>query len=657
MVADSVYLLILDLYAMIVSLVLMGMGAFKHLTRGKSGRLFLSFLALILVEAICDLATQALLHGGFESEFERIAIFVSHSLSYVMRSLLAVNFLTFVFSFFHKNYLLRNKWFIALMSLPLAFSAAVVIANGFTHFMFDVTSEGGIVSSYWSVIYILCGLTDLIPGFVFLLKASKSVRLEKWVTLVCCYAMAFLTTAVLVFYPFFSVEAAVGTVEGILILCLVLHPEELIDQDSGLQNELAFNEEMSKIYFSKQFVQVCFIQMDNLEVYRTYVGEEEYIRELNRIEVYLRKILDNDLKLKSSEIYFKAPDLFCIISDNTKLKADEVFPPILSHLKLEEENEGKDYGVREFTSCLINVPKDASDLRELLTMSKVFPNFATGAPYAEGKALTESKDFYIYCHIREILISALQNDLFRMVYQPIYHVREGRFASCEALLRLQDPTYGNISPALFVVEAEKRGLMRVIGKVVLEKVFRFISTHDLDKLGISFIEINLSVQQCLDPHLSEIVDSLAQKYGVSSKNVNFEITESLFASRSSVMSENLSHLAEEGYTFSLDDYGTGYSNLERICELPLSLIKFDKSLVDASDGQKGKSILKGGISMMKKMHFGVIVEGVETEQKKDDVIAIGADRIQGFFYSRPLEEDRYVAFMEEQVQKNSASDK
>lgn len=653
MVAASVYLLILDLYAMIVAFVLLGMGGYKHLRRGKSGRLYLSYLVLILVQAVCDLLTQDLLYGGIESESERVKIFVFHSLSYVIRALLSVNFLTFLFSFFHKNYLLRNKWFISLMSVPLAFSTVVVIVNAFNHFMFDVTAEDGIVSSYWSAVYILSGLVDLIPGCLFLLKASKSVPIEKWVTLVCCYGMELLLTLVLVFYPFFSLEAAVSTVEGILILCLVLHPEELIDQDSGLQNELAFNEEMSKVYYSKQFVQVCFVKMYNLEVYRTYVGEEEYIRELNRIEVYLQKILGTDLKLRSSEIYFEAPDLFCIISDNTKLKAGEVFPPILSHLKLEEENDGKDYGVREFAACLINVPKDASDLKELLTMAKVFPNFVGDVPYVEGRTLSLSKDFYVYCHIREILISALQNDLFRMVYQPIYHVKEGRFASAEALLRLQDPTYGNIPPSLFIGEAEKRGLMRAIGQVVLEKVYRFISTHDLTKLGISFIEINLSVQQCLDSHLCEIVDSLAKKYDVSSKNVNFEITESLFASRASVMNENLRHLAEEGYTFSLDDYGTGYSNLERICELPLSLIKFDKSLVDASDNKKGKSILKGGISMMKKMNFSVIVEGVETEQKKDDVIAIGADRIQGFYYSRPLEEDAYVSFMEKQKEKEA----
>jgi len=651
MVAASVYLLILDLYAMIVAFVLLGMGGYKHLRRGKSGRLYLSYLVLILVQAVCDLLTQGLLYGGIESEFERVKIFVFHSFSYVVRALLAVNFLTFLFSFFHKNYLLRNKGFISLMSVPLAFSAVLVIVNAFNHFMFDVTAEDGIVSSYWSAVYILSGLVDLVPGCLFLLKASKSVPIEKWVTLVCCYGMELLLTLVLVFYPFFSLEAAVSTVEGILILCLVLHPEELIDQDSGLQNELAFTEEMSKVYYSKQFVQVCFVKMYNLEVYRTYVGEEEYIRELNRIEVYLQKILGTDLKLRSSEIYFEAPDLFCIISDNTKLKAGEVFPPILSHLKLEEENDGKDYGVREFAASLINVPKDASDLKELLTMAKVFTNFVGDVPYVEGRTLSLSKDFYVYCHIREILISALQNDLFRMVYQPIYHVKEGRFASAEALLRLQDPTYGNIPPSLFVVEAEKRGLMRAIGQVVLEKVYRFISTHDLSKLGISFIEINLSVQQCLDSHLCEIVDSLAEKYHVSSKNVNFEITESLFASRATVMNENLRHLAEEGYTFSLDDYGTGYSNLERICELPLSLIKFDKSLVDASDNKKGKSILKGGISMMKKMNFSVIVEGVETEQKKDDVIAIGADRIQGFYYSRPLEEDAYVSFMEKQKEK------
>ena len=129
-----------------------------------------------------------------------------------------------------------------------------------------------------------------------------------------------------------------------------------------------------------------------------------------------------------------------------------------------------------------------------------------------------------------------------MYYQPIYDVHTGRFHSAEALVRIIDPEYGLISPTIFIPAAETEGFIIPIGDMVLDQVFRFISEHDLDALGLSCIEINLSVAQCMERSLPEKIRKLQQKYGVDPNQINLEITETTFENISEIMVENVNEL-------------------------------------------------------------------------------------------------------------------
>ena len=100
-----------------------------------------------------------------------------------------------------------------------------------------------------------------------------------------------------------------------------------------------------------------------------------------------------------------------------------------------------------------------------------------------------------------------------------------------------------------------------------------------------------------------------------------------------------------GYSFSLDDYGVGYSNIQRMSKLPLDIIKIDKSLVDEMFTNDGRVIIKNTIRMMKGIHKELVVEGVETKEAVDALAEMSCDYIQGFYYSRPLPEDAFIQFM------------
>ncbi|MBQ6255695.1 MAG: EAL domain-containing protein, partial [Clostridia bacterium] len=232
--------------------------------------------------------------------------------------------------------------------------------------------------------------------------------------------------------------------------------------------------------------------------------------------------------------------------------------------------------------------------------------------------------------------------------QPIYDVRSGGFHSAEALARIIDPEYGVISPAIFIPAAESEGFMIPVGDRVLDQVFRFAAEHDLDALGLACIEVNLSVAQCMESNLPEKFRALRQKYGVDPGRINLEITETTFENISEIMLENIGELIRMGYSFALDDYGIGYSSIQRINRIPLNLIKIDKSMLDEVHSENGRKILEYTMRMMQSIDKQVVAEGAETRDAVELLKSMSCDYIQGFYFSKPLPEDKFIRYIEEQ---------
>jgi EAL domain-containing protein (putative c-di-GMP-specific phosphodiesterase class I) len=111
------------------------------------------------------------------------------------------------------------------------------------------------------------------------------------------------------------------------------------------------------------------------------------------------------------------------------------------------------------------------------------------------------------------------------------------------------------------------------------------------------------------------------------------------------MEKNVRELVDMGYTFSLDDYGVGYSNIQRLRTLPLRIIKIDKSMVDDMFTEDGEAIIRNTVHMMQEIHKELIVEGVETREAVEVCDSLSCDFIQGYYYSRPLPADEFVSFV------------
>ena len=140
---------------------------------------------------------------------------------------------------------------------------------------------------------------------------------------------------------------------------------------------------------------------------------------------------------------------------------------------------------------------------------------------------------------------------------------------------------------------------------------------------------------------------MQEQYQIRPSQVNFEITESVFDHISPVMDQNTKALTQMGYSFSLDDYGVGYSNIQRLSRMPLQIIKVDKRLVDDMFTDEGRVILENTVLMMQGIKKKLVIEGVETEEMVKVLTAMDCDYIQGFYYSKPLPQKEYIEFLKD----------
>ncbi len=249
--------------------------------------------------------------------------------------------------------------------------------------------------------------------------------------------------------------------------------------------------------------------------------------------------------------------------------------------------------------------------------------------------------------IEALIMDALENDRVEVFYQPIYSTHKKRCTAAEALVRIRDHDGKIVPPGDFIGIAEQNGSILKLGEMVFEKVCRFLRDKDPIQYGLEYIEVNLSMVQCSNDKLAEQYIEIMQKYGIPAERINLEITESASVEAKKILLENMNTLIDYGVTFSLDDFGTGQSNLNYIVDMPVDIVKFDRSMIlSYFENGKAKYVMDAAMRMIHGMKLHIVSEGIETQEQLDVMQELGIDYIQGYYFSKPLPEAEYVEFLE-----------
>lgn len=248
--------------------------------------------------------------------------------------------------------------------------------------------------------------------------------------------------------------------------------------------------------------------------------------------------------------------------------------------------------------------------------------------------------------IGEKLHGALQRGEFEIHYQPQIRPESGTVASIEALLRWKNPVLGMVSPDTFIPVAEETLLIREIGSWVLRSACAFAKRlHDKGAAGLG-VSVNISMVQILQEGFAGMVREAIASSGLDSSLLELEITESvLMESRSNVLAP-LAELKAMGVGIALDDFGKGYSSLSYLQQLPITVLKIDKTFVDGISSKDPTASLAGNIvEIGKNLGLVVIAEGVETDDQLSFLRDRKCDKIQGWVYSKALPEAEAERFI------------
>ncbi|WP_024866770.1 EAL domain-containing protein [Butyrivibrio sp. FCS014] len=242
--------------------------------------------------------------------------------------------------------------------------------------------------------------------------------------------------------------------------------------------------------------------------------------------------------------------------------------------------------------------------------------------------------------VKRALEAAVDEDKVEVFLQVLVDANTGKAVGAEALCRIRDLKGELIPPGVFIPIAEGNGRINQLGEQVFEKTCEFISKNDMSKLGISWINVNLSPMQFMKTDLAKRYESIIQKYGINPECIHLEITEEAMID-DVFLRRQMQAMQSRGFMFVLDDYGTGYSNLTRLKKCSFINVKFDMSIVRDYCSEPDE-IIPNMIQTFKHMKFGITAEGVETADMVKLLKEAGCDYLQGYYYSKPLPMDEFV---------------
>ena len=508
--------------------------------------------------------------------------------------------------------------FIIVLPITSHVDGTVVYTEGLSVFFTYVGAVGFIVINYFMIL--------LKKEYI---NSRKCFAVLMWLTL-------WLRAA---FIQFFNNELLIvgyATVIGVTIIYLRMeNPELYVDRSTGLFNLETYFDYTSRLLSQEKTFSVLAVSFYR-GVHSEYDSDLQR-KVLNEIAPFLMNI-DSTMTFKISEDIV----IMVIEEQNTIIIIDKV-RKILNDTFAKYEH----FLINARYEYIAHADKfnDAQDILHLLTYVEIKKaeigqnNFR----YIDEAILHQmTKESEVINKITK----AIDKDLIEVYFQPIYSIKEKAITCAEALIRMYDEEGNLVMPSDFIPVAEANGLIVKLGEVVFEKVCKFIGGEDYPKLGLEYVEINLSVVQCCYAKLARDFIDIMDKYSVNPKSINLEITESASIEGKNILLKNMEKLRNYGVKFSLDDFGTGQSNLNYIAEMPVDIVKFDRDMTRSYfENDKAHYVMGAAMSMIKGMEMEIVSEGIETSEQYKTMKGLGIDYIQGYYFSKPLPEKEFIEFM------------
>ncbi|SEG76299.1 putative bifunctional diguanylate cyclase/phosphodiesterase [Marinobacterium lutimaris] len=422
---------------------------------------------------------------------------------------------------------------------------------------------------------------------------------------------------------------------------------------SQLPIRQAFDEEASE-YLEQaakdsRLVGLLLIDLDNFQAVNDvsgYCGGDRLIGEAARL---LKANLPDE-----SGLYHFGGDKFVVLASMSEPDQGEVLARRLGELVADElEAPGSEHHRLSASIGVAVSPDDSDNLDELL-------RFADAALLRAKREKGGVCRFHHSLYKRQLWLQQLAQELdvavssdidqFHVMFQPQYDLRSHTLTGVEALVRWHHPERGLVSPEDFIPVSENNGTILPITEQVISRSIALLTSHDLlGEHGVGRLSINIS-EKLVGSELScARLEEMLEPYAEYMPWLTFEITETAAMENVDACLQMMQRLCAQGARFSIDDFGTGFSSLLKLKQLPIHELKIDRSFIDELPGNKDDlAIVRTTILMARELGIQVVAEGIETAEQEQALLAQSCPQGQGYFFARPMQIDALKLFFHSQ---------
>lgn len=630
-----------DICAITIALVVLFTILLRKMTKSRENRTFILLLVVVFFAGVFDMIsslfnTSADIENLFVSYFATGMYFVLLELSFFL-------FAIYVLDITGIRHTLRKPVLKVFFTIPfiLVTFCTLLAPKLHTGYYFDETST--YIRTNSIVIFYMCGGLYCVFSIIIIFKNLQYVGLSKALSLCSCSFFSLIASFIQYKNPYILINVFAIALSLLYIMLFVTNPEEKMDFKSLLLNYDSYLRDTGRAIDTKRPITVIMMNITNFKNLEKMFSYDNMIELLRRIAAKIEAI--NESQELAGDLYYNNNGQFRIVMDSKskdliKNGIEELYVMLNSVFLI----SGFDIAL-ESNVCVVNYPEDFTKYEEFTNFGSLYFHEPKHSEILYAKDLLDQRKYDIVARLDSIIERGILNNGFEVYYQPVYCVGKEKFTHAEALVRLHDEQYGLILPDVFIQGAESNGTITRIGRIVLDEVCKFISSDEYKSLNLEKVCINVSPIQLMQKDYADEVISTLQRYNIRLDQIILEVKESEAYEDQKAILDNIEMLARVGIELSIDDYGTGYSNMTTVSKMPARAIKLDRGFVLSEANEKYKVVVENSISLMKSLGKKVVVEGIETKEFLDKFVELGSDYIQGFYFSKPLPEHEFVDFV------------
>lgn len=620
------------------------------------GNIFGIYIIVVLVNIFSNVVSAFTISYPY---YTTLAFNYFINISYVSTHILSIILFIFFVLVITNSSLIKRKFVLSAILTPTFLYLILVITTSRHGLIFTFIKSNEIDNAYtythgalFFLLYIIA-LIYMILGVFITLRHKNHISLSQKRILLIYITLLAATMCIQIIFPYHMITGAMLALSLNSMYLTFQNPRYYTDNLTGFLVREVFDIEFESFCRKeKKDYNVILINLLNYKALSGLIGKKGCETIILTISSFLLSVFKN-----KNMIFRLADDRFAVFVHYKKMdkQLDTLFNRFSSTFKYNQSDIIVTASICSIPiSCIIQPALHLEDnaLNYRYIADSVFDLAAEksrneNSVYIADTSIIESinRRRLIENHLGYNGEGGLEHFL-KIYFQPIYNMKTGLFDTAEALLRMYSPLIGSIPPDEFIPVAEKSGLIERVGQFVINETYSVIERRNIVKLGVKDIHINLSMLEILQPDLPKNIISIRDKYAGVGTDVSFEITETAAITETNAILHVMEEIIKSGGSFILDDYGKGYSNNEALIKLPFTTVKLDRTLIKESVCGRKPIMLTHTINMLNDMGYNIVLEGIETKCEYDRIANTGIDYVQGYYFSHPIPEDEYVAFLE-----------